>query len=150
MPPLPYGSGQRYHLQHVHLFASDLDLAIAFYTTWFDAEVVWDGDYASARNVFMKIGIGALHFYQQPPRGSGKNAVHHLGMQVSGLHELHARMVAGDLAPKPIREDRGSGYFMLEAPDGVLLEVFEPGPQRDERVLRYYGLATTPPATPAN
>ena len=76
--------------------------------------------------------------------------MHHLGMQVSGLHELDARMVVASLNPNPIREDRGSGYFMLEAPDGVLLEVFEAGPQRDEQVLRYYGLATTPPVAPAS
>jgi hypothetical protein len=37
----------------------------------------------------MKIGLGALHFYEQPPKALGKNAVHHLGMQVEDLGELH-------------------------------------------------------------
>lgn len=55
----PYGRDERYHLQHVHLFASNLGETIAFYTRWFDALVVWDGDYGGARNVIMKIGIGA-------------------------------------------------------------------------------------------
>ena len=137
----PYGRDERYHLQHVHLFASNLDETIAFYIRWFDAKVVWDGSYGGARNVFMKIGIGALHLYEQPPRELGRNAVHHLGFQVVGLHELYARMQAAGLhLPNPVREHQGGGYFMVQAPDNVLLEVFEPGPQRDVRVLRYYGL----------
>ena len=41
----PYGRTQRYHLQHVHLFASDVEATIAFYRTWFDAEVIpWPQD----------------------------------------------------------------------------------------------------------
>lgn len=136
----PYSSTQRYHLQHTHVFASDIDRTIAFYRTWFDAEVIWDGDYAGARNVFMKIGIGAMHLYDQAPRDLGRNAVHHLGMQVVGLDDLYDRMVAaGVVVRNPIRRSGGSGYFMLEAPDGVLLEVFEPGPQRDPEVRLYYG-----------
>lgn len=136
----PYGSRQRYHLQHVHLFASDIDRTIAFYRTWFDAEVTWDGDYAGARNVFMKIGIGAIHLYDQQPPGSGRNAVHHLGMQVVGLDDLYERMTAAGVAIRnPVRRSGGSGYFMLEAPDGVLLELFEPGLLREEAVRVYYG-----------
>jgi hypothetical protein len=45
--------------------------------------------------------------------------------------------------PNPIRRfgrraDSG-GYFMLEAPDGVLLEVFEPGISKFQAVRDYYG-----------
>ena len=137
----PYGSSQRYHLQHTHLFASDLDATIDFYRTWFDAEVIWDGDVAGARNVFMKIGIGAMHLYDQPPRDRGKNAIHHLGMQVVGLADLYQRMKAADLhVPNPIRHfEGGGGYFMLGAPDGVVIEVFEPGISRAPEVRAYYG-----------
>ena len=139
---LPYGREQRFHLQHIHLFASDLDASIAFYRRWFDGEVAWDGEYGGARNVFMKIGIGAIHFYEQAPRDNGRNAVHHLGMQVAGLQELYGRMkAAGVHLPNPIRENQGGGYFMVAAPDDVLLEVFEPGHLRDEATKRYYGLA---------
>lgn len=139
----PYGLEDRYHLQHVHLFASDIGATIAFYTRWFDAHVVWDGDYGGARNVFMKIGIGAMHLYDQLPRDLGRNAVHHLGMQVVGLQDLYDRMKAAGVAlPNPIREHSGGGYFMVKAPDDVLLEVFEPGTSRDPRVLSYYGLGT--------
>ena len=139
----PYGLDDRYHLQHIHFFASNIDETIAFYTKWFDARVTWDGDYGGARNVFMKIGIGAMHLYEQPPRDLGQNAFHHLGMQVVGLRELYDRMqAAGVSLPNPIREHDGGGYFMVKAPDGVLLEVFEAGPGRDPRVLEYYGQGT--------
>jgi predicted enzyme related to lactoylglutathione lyase len=137
----PYGTQQRYHLQHVHLFASDIEATLSFYRTWFDAEVIWDGGVAGARNVFVKIGIGAMHLYDQPPRGDGKNAVHHLGMQVVGIHELYERMKAAGLRiPNPIRPTGGGGgYFMLGAPDGVVIEVFEPGALREAVVRDYYG-----------
>jgi catechol 2,3-dioxygenase-like lactoylglutathione lyase family enzyme len=135
----PYGSLARFHLQHTHLFASDIEATIAFYKTWFDAEVAWDGVYAEARNVFMKIGIGAIHLYDQAPRDRGRNAVHHLGMQVVGLDELHRRMASAGLGVRDVKRSGGSGYFMLEAPDGVLIEVFEPGTQREDAVRTYYG-----------
>ena len=136
----PYERTQRYHLQHIHLFAQDLDASIAFYQRWFDAEVMWDGDYGGARNVFVKVGIGALHFYEQAPRDLGRNAFHHLGMQVVGLPDLYERMQAAGLhLPNPIRESGGGGYFMVQAPDQVLIECFEPGPGRDPKVLAYYG-----------
>lgn len=140
----PYGRDDRYHryhLQHVHLFASNVEATVAFYTRWFDAKVAWDGDYGGARNVFIEIGIGAIHLYEQPPRDLGRNAVHHLGMQVVGLRELHDRMQAAGLhLPNPIREHMGGGYFMVMASANALLEVFEPGTQRDPAVRRYYGL----------
>lgn len=140
--PLPYGREQRFHLQHIHLFASDLNASIDFYQRWFDGEVAWDGEYGGARNVFMKIGIGAIHFYEQAPREVGRNAIHHLGMQVAGLQELYDRMkTAGVHLPNPIRENQGGGYFMVAAPDNVLLEVFEPGQLRDAATKKYYGLA---------
>ncbi|TNE60634.1 MAG: VOC family protein [Alphaproteobacteria bacterium] len=138
----PYGSDQRYHLQHVHLFASDINASIDFYKTWFDATMVWDNDVAGARNVFLKIGVGAMHLYDQAPRDLGRNAVHHLGMQIVGLEELYGRMkTAGLHIPNPIRHlDGGGGYFMLGAPDNVLLELFEPGRTHDPVVQTYYGL----------
>src|SRR5574338_1402915 len=128
----PYGSGARFHLQHVHMFATDLDATVDFYRRWFDGEVMWDGGYAGSRNVFMKIGIGALHFYEQPPHEHGRSAVHHLGIQVVGLEDLYARMEAAGLdMGKPIRDSGGSRYFMFKAPDDVLLELFEPGAGRE-------------------
>ena len=141
----PYGDTEhRFHLQHVHLFATDLEASLEFYRYWFDAQIIYDGETAGARNVFVKIGLGAMHFYDQPPREMRKNAVHHLGMQVVGLDELYARMKREGLElPNPIRRfgsrpDSG-GYFMLQAPDNVLLEVFEPGISKVAAVRSYYG-----------
>jgi hypothetical protein len=37
---------------------------------------------------------------------------------------------------KPLR---GGGYFMLGGPDGVVIEVFEPGKLREPVVRDYYG-----------
>lgn len=137
----PYRSPARYHLQHTHLFASDIDATIAFWTGWFDGVVTWDGSFADARNVFMKIGIGAIHLYEQPPRDLGHNAVHHLGMQVVGIEELHTRMTAAGLSIRSeVRRFPGGAYFMVEAPDRVLVEVFEPGEDADPHALAYYGL----------
>jgi hypothetical protein len=48
----------------------------------------------------------------------------------SGIEELYERMKAAGLhIPNPIRKlGGGGGYFMLGAPDGVAIEIFEPGP----------------------
>lgn len=114
----------RFH--HAHLFASDLDETLRFYQQWFDATVVADRDFAGARNVMVSIGDGRLNFYDQPPRDRGRNAIHHLGFQVDGLADLVERMAsAGHELRSPIRELPELDYIMIEAPDGVLLEVFE-------------------------
>jgi len=114
----------RFH--HAHLFASDLTETLDFYRRWFDAEVVADEEFAGARNVMVRVGTGMLNFYDQAPRGNGPSAVHHLGFQVDDLADLHARMThAGFEFRSPIRELTELDYLMIEAPDGVLLEVFE-------------------------
>lgn len=136
----PYGSAKRYHMHHPHVICADIAATVAFYQRWFDAEVAWDGMYAGTRNVFMKIGVGAMHLYEKQIDPAPRNAVHHLGIQAAGLRDLYQRMLEGGLdIPKGIRESDGGGYFMLEAPDRVLLEIFEPGPLRSPEVLRYYG-----------
>lgn len=141
----PYGATDRFHFQHVHIFASDVAKTIEFYSYWFNAKVAWDGDYGGARNIFLKIGNGAIHLYDQAPRALQRNAVHHLGIQVVGLEELYGRMINSGLALRnPIRRHGGGGYLMLEGPDGVLLELFEPGPLRDAQTLQYYGYSSKP------
>ena len=46
----PYADTEhRFHLQHVHLFASDLDASIEFYEHWFDAKVIYDGPVQTAK-----------------------------------------------------------------------------------------------------
>ena len=141
----PYGRAERYHMQHTHLFASDVEASIAFFRDWFEAKVAWDGYYAGARNIFLKIGIGAIHLYEQPPRDLGRNVVHHLGMQIVGVAELYARMSAAGLSVGELRlTSGGGGYFMLQGPDKVLIELFEPDADGDPVALSYFGLQSAP------
>lgn len=129
----------RARLHHTHLFASDLERSLDFYRRWFGAEVVADETYHGARNVMVEIGGGRLNFYDQAPREQGRNAVHHLGVQVEGLAKLVNDMAAGGIEFRSqIRTGPALDYIMVEAPDGVLLELFElhegapqtPGEQR--------------------
>jgi catechol 2,3-dioxygenase-like lactoylglutathione lyase family enzyme len=79
-------------LHHAHLFASDIDATIAWWTTMLDAEVAFDGSLAGARNVFLKVGRGRIHLYDQPPRHQSRGAVHHLGITTDDLPGLVARI----------------------------------------------------------
>ena len=67
-----------------------------------------------------------INFYDQPPRGTGKNAVHHLGIMTDNISALVAHMEAKDFNFRtPIRDFGELKYIMLEGPDRVLIEVFE-------------------------
>lgn len=120
-------SSWRASVHHTHLMASDLDASLEFYRRWFDAVVVADFDYAGARNVFVAVGSGRLHFYDQPPRSTERNAVNHVGLVIDGLDALAEAMhEAGVHLPKGIQRFPDGNYLMVEAPDRVLLELFEP------------------------
>lgn len=114
-------------VHHTHLMATDLDASLAFYRRWFDAYVVADFTYAGARNVFVAVGSGRLHFYDQPPRSTERNAVNHIGLVVQGLDALADAMAAeGVELPKGVQRFPDGNYLMVQAPDCVLLELFEP------------------------
>lgn len=114
------------HLHHVHLFASDLDRSIAFYEQ-LGGELILDTELAGARNVFMKLGDGRIHFYDQPPpAGSTRGAIHHLGIRTDDLEGLVARLQAAGVSfRKPIADFGIWKYVMAPAPDNVLLELFQ-------------------------
>lgn len=81
---------------------------------------------AGARNVFMKIGCGRLHFYEQPPQGELRGQVHHLGIQTDDLEGLVQRMKDGGVEfRKPIQDFGFWKYIMAPAPDNMLLELFQ-------------------------
>jgi len=114
------------HLHHAHLFAADIDATIRWWTEMLGAEVAFDGPMGGARNVFLRIGEGRLHLYDQPLRDAGRGAVHHLGVRTDDLRALTAHMERlGADFPSGIREFGSWRYAMVEAPDGVLLELFE-------------------------
>jgi len=112
-------------LHHAHIFASDLSASVAWYRTMLGGEVAYDGDFGGARNVFMRIGSGRLHLYDQLPRGSA-SAVHHLGFRSGDLAGLVTHMRAQGIEFRgDIHEYGFWRYIMCAAPDGVLLELFE-------------------------
>ena len=114
------------HIHHAHLFASNLDAALKFYQDMFGAEILADLDMAGARNVFLAIGKGRLHFYDQPPRDEGRGAIHHLGVQTDDLKALVAQMKAkGFPFRKGIADFGFWKYVMVQAPDNVLIELFQ-------------------------
>jgi catechol 2,3-dioxygenase-like lactoylglutathione lyase family enzyme len=114
------------HLHHVHLFSRDLSAAIDWYERALGAEVFFDGDFGGARNVFMKVGSGRLHLYEQWPRDAGKGAIHHVGIRTTELAGLHRRLLEmGTVFRSGIREFGNWRYIMCPAPDDVLLELFE-------------------------
>lgn len=135
----------RFH--HAHLFATDLDASLEFYRRWFGAEVVADREFGGARNVMVRIGDGQLNFYQQPPRDLGRNAIHHLGFQVTDLSGLVAEMAEGGVEFRtPIRELPELDYVMVAAPDNVLLELFEytQPPGHDAELDSWFGWVGAP------
>lgn len=114
------------HLHHVHLFASDMEKSIAFYQAFFSGEVVLDTELAGARNVFMKVGRGRLHFYDQPPRFPGRGSIHHFGIQTDDIEGAVKKMTGGGVVfRKGIRDAGFWKYIMVPAPDDVLIELFE-------------------------
>ena len=129
-------------LHHTHLMATDIDSTIAFWHDAFGAEVAGDLTFAGARNVFMRVGSGRLHLYDQPPRQVGQGTVHHLGVQTDDLDGLVAHLREMGVSVTDVRRDPAGAYAMAEAPDGLLVELFEP--DRDavpEELREFFGLA---------
>ena len=127
------------HLHHVHLFASDLDASVRFYAELFDGEVVLDAELAGARNVFIRIGSGRLHLYDQPPKTPGRGAIHHVGIQTDDIGAVVERLAAGGVTPrKGVTELGAWRYLMVPAPDDVLIELFEVDLERLPAEFRDY------------
>jgi catechol 2,3-dioxygenase-like lactoylglutathione lyase family enzyme len=115
-----------FDLHHAHIFAGDIDATIAWWSRHFDGRVLRDEVLAGARNVFLGVGSGRIHIYDQPPRDGGRGAIHHLGIKVTGLRDAWARLqAAGVTSRQGLREFEGWRYVMVAAPDDVLLELFE-------------------------
>jgi catechol 2,3-dioxygenase-like lactoylglutathione lyase family enzyme len=117
-------------LHHTHLFASDVDRSIAFWRDHFGAVVLLDTEFAGARNVFMRVGEGRLHLYDQAPRHAGAGTVHHLGIETDELDALVARLKARGVSVTDVRRHAAGDYAMAEGPDGLLLELFQPHAER--------------------
>jgi catechol 2,3-dioxygenase-like lactoylglutathione lyase family enzyme len=115
-----------HHVHHVHLFASDIEKSLNFYKTFFGGELILDMEIADARNIFMKVGTGRLHFYDQPPKMAGAGSIHHFAIQTDDLGRDYQRMKAEGVAFSKEIVDLGyMKYIMVPAPDNVLIELFE-------------------------
>ncbi|MFX0074565.1 MAG: VOC family protein [Candidatus Hermodarchaeota archaeon] len=114
------------NLHHAHLFASNLDESIEFYREMFGAEILFDLELVGARNVMITIGSSKINFYDQAPKENGRGAVHHLGIETDNLEKLIEHMKSkGFKFRKSIKSIGTLRYAMVEAPDHVLLELFE-------------------------
>lgn len=115
-----------HHLHHVHIFASDVEKSLNFYKVFFGGEIVLDMHVAGARNIFMKIGVGKIHFYDQHPKMPGPGSIHHIGIQTDDILGDYERLKAGGVVFRKGITDLGiMKYIMVPAPDGVLIELFE-------------------------
>ena len=130
------------HLHHVHIFASDIEATVAWWRDNLGGEVIFDGDFGGARNVFMQVGSGRINIYDQPPRGAPGGAWHHVGIQTDDLPALHRRLRARGVSFRSgIREFGSWRYVMCAAPDGVLLELFQIDTEKMPPALaRFFGL----------
>ena len=117
-------------LHHTHLFASDVDRSIVFWRDHFGAVVLLDTEFAGARNVFMRVGEGRLHLYDQAPKHEGAGTVHHLGIETDELESLVERLRAAGVSVTDVRRHDEADYAMAKAPDGLLLELFQPHAER--------------------
>ena len=115
-----------FDLHHAHVFATDIHATIEWWSKHMDAKVFFDGPLAGSRNVFLAVGSGRLHIYDQAPKDRGRGTVHHLGVKVQNLREVWLRLQAqGVTSANGLRENDAWRYVMISAPDGVLLELFE-------------------------
>ncbi|MGD9040964.1 MAG: VOC family protein, partial [Desulfobacteraceae bacterium] len=113
------------HMHHVHIFASDMDESIRFYKEHFGAKQILDAELAGARNVFMRIGKGRLHLYDQPPKHLGSGSIHHFGIQTDDIEVVVDQMKAKGVEFKKGITDFGFWrYVMVPAPDQILIDLF--------------------------
>jgi catechol 2,3-dioxygenase-like lactoylglutathione lyase family enzyme len=114
------------HIHHVHILASDIEKSIKFYQEFFGGRVILDAELAGARNVFIKIGNGRLHLYDQPPKSPGKGSIHHFGIQTDDIEEVVSKLISGGVVLKKDISDLGFWrYIMVPAPDEILIELFQ-------------------------
>ena len=127
------------HLHHVHLFTEDIEKTLQWWINSLRAKVEFDGPMGNSRNVFLRIGEGRLHLYDQRPNHYESNAIHHIGIRVRNLEKLYTdlKSIGVDL-PNPIRRFENWSYAMCMAPDNVLLELFQVDEQKMEGPLNRY------------
>jgi catechol 2,3-dioxygenase-like lactoylglutathione lyase family enzyme len=114
-------------LQHIHIFASDLEATIGFWQEMFGAEVLVDPVVKGNRSVVLGLGSGRLAIYDRPSSQSGTNgAVHHIGLQTDDLDALMAHMQErGFQFTEKVNDGGFIRFIFAEAPDGIRLDLFQ-------------------------
>src|SRR5262245_17743815 len=84
-------------LHHVHVFARKIEATIEWWSRHLRAKVFFDAKLAGARNVFLAVGTGRLHIYDQASIDRGRGAIHHLGIKVTDLRGVWQRLQAEGL-----------------------------------------------------
>jgi catechol 2,3-dioxygenase-like lactoylglutathione lyase family enzyme len=77
---------------HAHLFASDIERSLDFYTEMFGAVKLFDFTMAGARNVMIAIESARINFYDQAPKDEYRGVVHHLGIETDDIEGLVEHM----------------------------------------------------------
>jgi catechol 2,3-dioxygenase-like lactoylglutathione lyase family enzyme len=114
------------HVHHVHIFASNINKSIKFYEEFFGGKVILDAEFAGARNVFMRIGQGRIHFYDQPPKNPGRGSIHHFGIQTDSIEDVVRKLKSSGIELRKEITDLGVWrYIMVPAPDEILIELFQ-------------------------
>lgn len=127
------------HIHHVHIFASNIDESVQFYTELFGGVVILDQEMAGARNIFIRIGSGRLHLYDQPPRNPGRASIHHFGIQTDDIEAMVERLKSKGVVLRRGIVDLGVWkYVMVPAPDDILIELFEVDKEKMPTQLRGY------------
>ena len=127
------------HFHHVHLFTEDIEKTLQWWINSLQAKVEFDGLMANSRNVFLRVGEGRLHLYDQRPNHYESNAIHHIGIRVRHLEKLYTDLQSiGVNLPNPIRQFENWSYAMCMAPDNVLLELFQVDEKNMEGPLNRY------------
>lgn len=134
------------NMHHAHLMATDIEATICFWRDGFGGEVVYDAEFAGARNVFLRIGTGRIHLYDQPPKHLGQGTVHHVGVQTDELETVVDRVRTLGYSVTDIRVEPTASYAMAQGPDNLLIEIFQPDPHRIPAELHeFFGLKSPSP-----
>jgi catechol 2,3-dioxygenase-like lactoylglutathione lyase family enzyme len=117
---------------------ADMDAALAFWQYGLSGEVVADLPMGGSRNVFMRVGAGRLRLCEQAPEQVGPGTIRHLGVQTDELVAVLGRLGELGASVSEVRKDPGATYVMVQGPDGVLLELFQPNLSALPASLRGY------------
>ncbi|MBI3127766.1 MAG: VOC family protein [Candidatus Tectomicrobia bacterium] len=121
-----------YH--HIHLASPDPAGAAAWYVKHLGARITADADLRGARNVRLMVGEALLNIRASragerhaPAPANAHYGFNHICLAVDDLDEaLRDAEAKGALFAEPLFHLPSGRGFFLEAPDGVLVEIFEP------------------------